>query len=198
MKRFVALAILLVSFSSLNAQQYHLEGGIGLGSIPNADNNQGKGMLYLGAYRSISEQLSFGLELSSGGRLFAGENNTFEGRTEILDPNDTKWSSALLKGRYYVLSGNSPVYAGLGIGINSYWRNVHAQDNRTISQINLAIAPEVGIEIGDNLSLSLRYLVGGNTKAFEGTKELDPTTNLRVERINIGLVLFSVGYRLSF
>lgn len=198
MKNLLFLFAALISINGLNAQKFHLEGGVAMGSIPDADNSRGKAMLYVSAYRILSEHFTLGLELSTGGDFIPGDNSSFEGTTEILNPDDTNWSSAMLKGRYYFTTGPSPIYTGLGLGINSYWSYVHTVETKIASRINLAVAPEIGIDIRKRLNVSLRYLAGGKTDSFEGVR-IQRTSGDRVslQSERVGIILFSMGYRLT-
>lgn len=198
MKKLLVLSALFISVISVKAQHVHLEGGVGMGGILNADKSQGRAMLYVAGYRIFSDHFTLGLEMSTGGDFISGGNSTFEGTTEILDPNNTKWSSAMIKGRYYFTMGPSPVYAGAGLGVNSYWDYVHTVESKTVTKINLAIAPEIGIDIRKRLNVSLRYLIGGSTAAFEGTR-IQSTSGDRItlQSQNVSIILLSMGLRLN-
>ncbi|MCE7991196.1 MAG: hypothetical protein HEP71_04415 [Roseivirga sp.] len=198
MKNLLLLSLLAISAFTVNAQNVHLEGGVAMGGVPNAGNGRGKAMLYAAGYKTLSDRFTFGLELSTGGDFIPGDNATFEGTTEILDPNDTNWSSVMAKGRYYFTSGSSPLYAGTGVGINSYWEYVHTLESKTASKINLAFAPEIGIDIRKRLNVSLRYLVGGSTDSFEGIKPQNTSGDrVSLESQRVSIILFSMGLRLN-
>lgn len=198
MKNLLVLSALFLSVISVNAQHVHLEGGVAVGGIPNADNSQGKAMLYVAGYRIFSGHFTLGLEMSTGGDFIPGGNSTFEGTTEILDPYNTKWSSAMIKGRYYITMGPSPIYAGAGLGVNSYWEYVHTVESKTATNVNLAIAPEIGIDIRKRLNVSLRYLVGGSTDAFEGTRTQSTSGDrITLQSKSVSILLVSMGLRLN-
>ncbi len=198
MKNLLVLSALFLSVISVKAQHVHLEGGVAVGGIPNADNSQGKAMLYVAGYRIFSNHFTLGLEMSTGGAFIPGDNGMFEGTTEILDPNDTKWSSAMIKGRYYFTTGPSPIYAGTGLGVNSYWNYVHTVESKTAINVNLAIAPEIGIDIRKRLNVSLRYLMGGSTANFEGIRTQSTTGDrISLQSQRVSILLFSMGLRLN-
>ncbi|GAB5530430.1 MAG: hypothetical protein Roseis3KO_22070 [Roseivirga sp.] len=198
MKELLVLSAIFISVISVKAQHVHLEGGLAMGGIPNADNSRGKAMLYAAGYRIFSDHFTLGIELSTGGAFIPGGNSTFEGTTEILEPNDTKWSSAMIKGRYYFTKGPSPVYAGAGLGVNSYWAYVDTVESKTATSINLAIAPEIGIDIRKRLNVSLRYLIGGSTADFDGTR-IQGTSGDRITLASssVSILLLSMGLRLN-
>lgn len=198
MKKLLIISALFISIISVKGQHVHLEGGVAMGGIPNADNSRGKAMLYAAGYRIFSDHFTLGVELSTGGAFIPGDNSEFEGTTEVLDPNNTNWSSAMMKGRYYFTTGPSPIYAGAGLGINSYWNYVHTVESKTATRLNLAVAPEIGIDIRKRVNVSLRYLIGGSTESFEGTR----TRNTSGDRISlqsqrVSIILFSMGLRLN-
>ncbi len=198
MKHLLLVCLLLISLCSVNAQNVYLEGGVALGSVPNADDNsRGKAMLYVAGYRTFSDHFALGLELSTGGDFIPGDNSTFEGNTEILNPDDTNWSSAMVKGRYYFTTGPSPLYAGAGLGINSYWNYVHTVESKTVSKINLAVAPEIGIDIRKRLNVSMRYLIGGSTDSFEGIRTQNANDRISIQSQNVSIFLFSMALRLN-
>lgn len=198
MKHLLLVTLFLTSLCSLSAQNVHLEGGVALGSIPNADDNsRGKAMLYVAGYRAFSDHFTLGLELSTGGDFIPGGNSTFEGNTEILNPDDTNWSSAMFKGRYYFTTGASPLYAGAGLGVNSYWNYVHTVESKTVSKINLAVAPEIGIDIRKRLNVSMRYLIGGSTDSFEGIRTQNANDRISIRSQSVSIFLFSMALRLN-
>lgn len=199
MKRTLSVLFLLaLSFTQLTAQNLIFEGGLGLGNVTGKDHSQGKIMLFAALYKPQSANFHWGLELSAGGNFIPSDSESFEGTTEILSPYDANWGNAMIKGRYFFTQDASPIFAGMGIGINSYWSNVNAVEENRVSQINLGFEPEVGITIRRRLTASMKYLVGGSTPSFNGNRPQEYGGNpiqLREEKVNV--LMLTLGYVLN-
>lgn len=195
MKKFIIFSFLFVVSQGLLAQNFYLDLGIGNGSAAIGEDRQGKLMLQVSVMKRVSDQLHLGLELSTGGNFIPADNTFTQGTTEILDPHRTQWSSALARAKYYPISTLS-LYAGLGVGINSYWSNVNTLETDRISQINLALSPELGFDFSRNFNVGLRYLIGGSTSDFEGNRSPEYGGNLvRSFSQSVNLILITFNFR---
>lgn len=193
MKKLLISLSLLFATQALVAQNYYVELGLGVGSASVGNDRQGKIMLQAAAMKQLSHQFHLGIELTTGGNFIPSEDNTFEGTTEIYNPDGTNWSSAMLKAKFFPVE-NLPIYAGLGVGINSYWSNVNTVEAQRTSQINMAMSPEIGFRFLDRVNLGVRYHIGGNTDEFEGNRAPEyggHLVRLNGESVNILLVTMS-------
>lgn len=182
---------LLFCLTSLisEAQTTSIEAGIGIGNVLGAKHSLGKAELHL----SLLQHFRFGalgLDLSTGGNFIPGTRSTEAPKLEILEPNDTKLSAAMILYRRSVFK---KVYIEPRIGYTNLHAFVHSNEQKKVSQSNWSAGLGVGTEL-KKLNFSLRYQYYGQTANFLGTREHGMVQS---ESAPVAIVFLRLSYRLD-
>lgn len=203
MKRlFFAISLLLsLLFPNLGmAQSYAANVSLGLGNVVGFNHPQGKIQLGIMCVRSILEdRVQMGIEISMGGNFIPGESVVDDiNGVEIIDATNANWTGIQYKGRYFIAGETLRPFVGLGIGVNNYWFNVNTVEAETVNRWNFGFTPEIGLGI-DKFNLALRYIFGGTTPEFNGTRPVEYGGNeVAITSESLNLVLLTFGYTFSF
>lgn len=203
MKRlFFAISLLLsLLFPNLGmAQGYAANVSLGLGNVVGFNHPQGKIQLGIMCVRSILEdRVQMGIEISMGGNFIPGESVVDDiNGVEIIDATNANWTGIQYKGRYFIAGESLRPFIGLGIGANNYWFNVNTVDAETVNRWNFGFTPEIGLGI-NKFNLALRYIFGGTTPDFNGTRPVEYGGNeVVITSENLNVILLTFGYTFSF
>lgn len=194
------LPALAVVPSNLAAQGYAADISLGVGNVIGVDHPYGKIQLGIMCVRDImDDRAQVGIEITMGGNFIPGDDGADDiTGVEHLDAANANWTGLQMRGRYFISGETLRPYIGIGVGANNYWFNVNAVDTETVNQWNLGLTPEVGLGI-NQLNLSLRYLRGGKTPDFVGTRPVQYGGNeviLSSEKLDI--ILVTLGYTFVF
>lgn len=199
MKKAITLMFLItltmMSLVSM-AQQFSVEGGIGIGNLLESEHRSGKGTISIGGYYHISEKIQIGLEAGTGGDFFPiGEDIQEENGLILLNPVHFNFNTVVFKGRYYFTKiWNTRVYAGLSIGMSKYLRYLKSYGVEKVSERNLIAIPELGITM-DRVNISLRYYTKGTTPEFSGR---DDIRDVLLPSDWFSLLIIKASYQLTF
>ncbi|MEQ9301861.1 MAG: hypothetical protein RIF33_24995 [Cyclobacteriaceae bacterium] len=200
---FVFSALFLLNLSVIQntfAQGYAANVSLGLGNVVGFNHPQGKIQLGIMCVRSILEdRVQMGIEISMGGNFIPGESVVDDiNGVEIIDATNANWMGIQYKGRYFIAGESLRPFIGLGIGANNYWFNVNTVEDETVNRWNFGFTPEIGLGI-DKFNLALRYIFGGTTPDFNGTRPVEYGGNeVAITSESLNLILLTFGYTFSF
>jgi hypothetical protein len=182
------------------AQGYAANFSLGVGNVVGFSNPQSKIQLGIMCVRSIlDDRVQMGIEITMGGNFIPSDEVTDDiNGIENIDAVNANWTGVHYRARYFIAGETLRPFVGLGIGANNYWFNVNTAETETVNQWNLGVAPEIGLGI-NKFNLALRYIVGGDTPEFSGTRPVNlggSEVVLTSEKLNI--ILLTLGYTFSF
>ncbi|MEM1322463.1 MAG: hypothetical protein AAGG75_19525 [Bacteroidota bacterium] len=183
---FFAVLFLLFSHHS-EAQQYAIEGGVGIGGIAGKKHDLGKAEIYASLLRRFTFG-DLGLDFATGGNFIPGTRSTEEPGTEILSPNDTRFGAiALLYRRYF----GDHFFVEPRMGYTSLSAFIHTDDQRKIDRSNLSAGFGIG-GTSEYVNLSLRYQYLGRTSDYRGLKD-----GILVESVAspVSVILLRISFR---
>ncbi len=179
------------------AQKAFVELGAGFGNVLEADHNAAKGLLFVNGHLSLSKSFQGGIELATGGDLLpVSGTNDVQNNQVIVWPYSVRFNTAMLKARYRREKSFGILFLGIGAGINTYKRYVHASNTDQVTRHNLSGVAEIGIALEHDVTASIRYHSKGKTPSFEGSDESGSTISLAEEKVSA--IYFTLAYRLSF
>lgn len=183
------LTLTLSMFNHANSQTFSIEGGIGVGSVLETDNHQGKGLLRASANYHYTENLHFGLTAEAGGIFFPFDTEEeIVNSQRVLNPTSFNFEIFSIQAKYHFFQfWNTKVYAALSIGGASYFRRIN---EGRISERNFVAIPEIGLSIYD-VNIALRYYSKGSTPAFSDANNL-------LLRKKYSMLILTASYRLRF
>ncbi len=203
-KKLLAVGALLILnlglINGVSAQGYAANVSLGLGNVVGFNHPQGKIQLGIMCVRSILEdRVQMGIEISMGGNFIPGDSEADDiTRIEIIDAANANWTGIQYKGRYFLAGESLRPFVGLGIGANNYWFNVNTVEEETVNRWNFGFTPEIGLGI-NKFNLALRYIFGGSTPEFKGTRPVAYGGNeVVLTSENLNIILLTVGYTFSF
>lgn len=185
---------------NINAQNYAANVSLGLGNAVGVDHPYGKIQLGIMCVRSILEdRVQMGIEITMGGNFIPGDTGADDlTRIEYMEAANANWTGVQFKGRYFIAREALRPFVGLGVGANNYWFNVNTVEEETVNRWNLAVAPEIGLGI-NKFNIALRYIVGGSTPEFSGTRPVQYGGNeVVLISENIDIILVTFGYTFVF
>lgn len=188
------LLIIIISFLSFiqpgKSQNLFMEIGGGIGNVVAEKHTLGKAEIYFNLLKSLKLG-QVGLDFSAGGNFIPGERSIQEGTTEILSPNDARFSSISF---LYRLPVKNYFFTEARLGYSSLSYFVHTDNETRISQQNFTYGIGIGVKLVSNFSFSLRYQHFGVTPEFEDVKDMG-TVSLNSEPLR--LILLRMSYQFS-
>ncbi|MEM8895122.1 MAG: hypothetical protein AAGC88_11130 [Bacteroidota bacterium] len=185
---------------SVCAQGYGAHGSLGLGNVTGFNHPQGKISLNIMCVREIlNQRAQMGVEIGMGGNFIPGDNGTDDiTMVEVIDATHANWTSIMFKGRYFFADGSLKPFASVALGANNYWFNVNTVEAETTNKWNLGLVSEIGLSI-NRFSMGLRYMVGGATPNFSGTRPAEYGGNpVVLTSENLNVFLLTAGYTFYF
>ena len=170
-----------------HAQNIQIETGWAMGNVAGEKHSLGKAELHMTALKCYNFG-QIGLDLATGGNFIPGDRSTIEGNSEILSPNDTKFSSVALVYRFPM---TRHIFLEPKLGYASLFSYVHTDDTQKIKQPNFSAGFGFGGYIG-RFTLSLRYQYYGQSPSYQGSRD---GTMVVSNAESIGMILFRTSFR---
>ncbi|GEM_PF-2993540 len=189
------------------AQGYAADISLGMGNVTGVDHGRGKIQLGIMCLRSMMhDRVHAGIEITIGGNFIPGDEAADDVTgVETIGAANANWTGVQFRGRYFLTDGifksqlgTFRPYLGMSVGGNNYWFNVNTIEADMVNRWNLAVTPEVGVDI-NKFKVALRYLIGGETPAFSGTRPPSFGGNevvLVSDQINV--IMVTIGYTFNF
>ena len=190
---YVITSIITLTFSIQHsvAQSLFTEVGLGIGNVVREEHTLGKSEIFFNILKTYKFG-EIGLDFSSGGNFIPGERSIVEGSTEILSPNDTRFTSISI---LYRMPIKNYLFVEPRFGYTTLSYFLHTDDKTKIRQPNVNYGIGIGLTLFSKLSISIRYQYLGNTPKYKGQKG---TTSVISNSESINLVLIRMGYKFSW
>lgn len=173
------------------AQRFFTEVGMGIGNVVKEQHTLGKAEIYFNLLTPVKFG-QLGLDFSTGGNFIPGTRSMIEGDTEILSPNDARFSTV---SALYRLPIKELFFFESHLGYSSISYYVHTDTEDRIQQPNLTYALGIGATLSGRLTVSLRYQHFGVAPEYEGVKDM---TTLKSNAEEVMIMLFRMSYRFSW
>ena len=186
--RWLVCMFMMILVPSLQAQSQclQIETGIAIGNVT-TKHSLGKAEFHFNLLKCYNFG-QLGLDFATGGNFIPGERSTFEGNTETLSPNDSKFSAVTFLSRLPI---KKQFFVEPRLGYASLFSLVHTDDSRKITQPNFTMGLGVGGYAG-RFTFSFRYQYYGKTASYQGTRD---NTVVISNPESFDLVLLRMSYR---
>ncbi len=191
LKHLLSILLILSIGQSGLAQDFFLEGLVGIGNIPGGKHRAGKAEIQLTVLRNFKFG-TLGIDFSTGGNLLPINSTVEDSDLTTHFPDDSRFGSIVLLYRYPI---KKTLFVEPRIGYASLNTNVFTDDHDKLTQGNLSAGIGLGVA-PSKLIMSVRYQYLGKTTFYEGFSSFSNSFK-RLLAGPVSLVMFRMSYRFS-